>query len=408
MLSSKILKRRAPLSWIAALRARADVLNIPQIASSDNEGFFTHIQLNIAAPAKFKANSTLTGDLKAAGGAHEDATDDPFSLSALTALGDLGEMHPGHMNLVELGLYRRLEYMSTLFFSGRHIHGSTPPQPLEEDFIILRSFFRIAGICYLKIVTIDRLRRGALTICSSPLPRTFGLESDLRNYSQPGYRNTDHLPPLSFAHDGAAVMSRPSLSTFIVRELLYVVLSLLKGMEHSLPIRLNPSAFLGAFSFQGEDGDWVQIGDWPNAPGVSVAIEEERNRVDELIVQLTWDTSLLIPKIVASAEFDKYRSKPPEITSIPGAPLFTVELEDMEAVESLLQLGDDIEMDVETYASGNPQQRLEDEASDLDVGEGEEEIMDIDENWRPPLRRRVRMRMRMHRLGLRYWSNGAG
>ncbi len=90
-------------------------------------------------------------------------------------------------------------------------------------------------------------------------------------------------------------------------------------MEHSLPIRLNPSAFLGAFSFQGEDGDWVQIGDWLNAPSVSVAIEEERNRVDELIVQLTRDTSLLIPKIVASAEFDKYRSKPPEITSIRDA-----------------------------------------------------------------------------------------
>ncbi len=51
----------------------------------------------------------------------------------------------------------------------------------------------------------------------------------------------------------------------------------------------------------------------------------------------------------------------------------------MEAVESLLQLGEDVEMDVETYASGNPQQGLEDEASDLDVGDGEEEIMDIDE-----------------------------
>ncbi len=197
MLSSKNLKQCAPLSWIAALRAQADILNIPQISSSDKDvGFLLHSRpTQHRGSAKFKANSTLTGDLKAAGGAHEDATDDPFSLSVLTALGDLGEMHPGHMNLVELGLYRRLEYMSTLFFSGRHIHGSTPPQPLEEDFIILQSFFRIAGICYLKIVTIDCLRRGALTICSSPLPRTFGLESDLRNYSQPGYRNTDHFPP---------------------------------------------------------------------------------------------------------------------------------------------------------------------------------------------------------------------
>lgn len=343
-LSSKVLLDRAPPSWLEAQRARADIMNVPRVGSHYNEGFFTHVQLNVAAPAKFNAGTTLSSDLATAGGAHGDDNDDPHSLSALTPLGDLGDMHPGHMHIVELGLYRRLEYLSSFFFNGKHIHGATPPQPLSRDFELFRFFTRLMAICYPKLAAMDRFHWGAYSISPWPFITSF-FENNLRSL------NAAPAPPknnkLNFVHDGAAAMQRGSLVTFVLRDFLCFVLAVLKEWNRSLPIRVDPSAFLRSFSYRDANGQWVQLDGWQYAPGDSPIVDAERARVDADLQQRTWAISLLIPKVVASKPFEGYVMDPPPVTIIEGVhPTDNKDDDDDDfmVVEDMLLMADDIEM----------------------------------------------------------------
>lgn len=366
------------------------------MGSDNNEGFFTHVQLNIAAPAKFNSGATLSSDLGGAGVAHGDDGDDPHSLSALMALGDLGSMHPGNMHLVEFGLYKRLDYLTLFMFSGRHIHGATPPQPLTPDFIMQKFFTRLLTICYPKLLAMDRFNLGAYTISAWPfVDFQEYFEHDLRIYESALMPNSH----LNFAHDGGAAMQRPSLVSFIVRELLHLVLRIVAQVSPSLPIRMDPLSFLRSFSFQGEDGSWVQVGDWLLAPGISPAVDTERERIKDLLIVRTRASSLTIPKIVAG--FKEYLDAPPPITLVDGDDdgsqaevnddSSSVEIEidpDVLAYQErqamVLSRADDdsssTHLDVDVEMTGDVPQFVSGQQSYEQEEDGEVEVMDVDQD----------------------------
>ncbi|KLO04775.1 hypothetical protein SCHPADRAFT_947449 [Schizopora paradoxa] len=317
-LSSNVAELRLPRTWLELHNKHADVVNLPPVGGDFNKGYFTHTQLNIASPAKFNANSTLSSDLKTAGSAHDDGADDPFSLSAMTSIGDMGGLHPGHFHFPELGLYVRLDYMTTILFSGRHIHGSTPPQPLDPNFRLTIDIIRLTVICYLKLLASNRSRDGALAVCPSILPWGNGFEVNLAPHFDENHVLARRGPYLTFAREGEAVMPFILVVAFIVKELLATVVALLKAMEKSVPMRLDTSAFVGAFSFRDKDGVWRTVPSWENAPGGSKDVF--RKQVTDEYQEMIRQCSLLIPKVFSSDSFDKYRAKPPEVEEILGVP----------------------------------------------------------------------------------------
>ncbi|KLO05480.1 hypothetical protein SCHPADRAFT_946875 [Schizopora paradoxa] len=317
MLSSKVLEQRLYPDWLRVHNEHADVVNLPPVGGDINRGYFTHTQINIAAPAKYNANSTLSSDLKTAGSAHDDGADDPFSLSAMTSIGDLGDLHPGHFHFPELGLYVRLDYMTTVLFSGRHIHGSTPPQPLDPNFNITLDLIRLTVICYLKLLASNRSMDGSLAVCPSLLPQGSSFEVNLAPHFHDDHELAVRGPYLSFAREGEAVMPFVLLVTFIIREILATVVSLLRCMERSVPMRVDTSAFLRAFSYQDREGEWHPVPSWDNAPGVSQVTDAFRKQVTDEYQEWIKRCSVVIPKVVNSDSCKTYRIDPPKIEELP-------------------------------------------------------------------------------------------
>ena len=125
-----------------AMAEMAEMTALPRIGDSGNK-YCPAVQLNIARPQLYTSRTfirylsyrltyILVGDglteQGVFGGEHIDQGDSPCGLSAMVPCSDLPQGYEaGRFHLLSLGVYVVLDRIPVVYFTGRLLHGGTPP-----------------------------------------------------------------------------------------------------------------------------------------------------------------------------------------------------------------------------------------------------------------------------------------
>ncbi|TDL13460.1 hypothetical protein BD410DRAFT_846930 [Rickenella mellea] len=276
--------KEGPAERTEKCRTRSDILNLPEIGDPSNEGYVSNCQVNVAPSVLETSRSDMSGSLGNAGVSHFDTLDDGLGLTAIFAISDIPvDYDPGKLFLLEQNAYVVLKNYTVLVFSGLHRHGGSPPRAPVGAASVEPWALRVTVIWYPSRTFLNRNGNTSLAYTEE-----FGAVENSTKGT--GWRPT-------FAGCGLNLMQESSLRTYVVREIYYLIHSILATCPPSLHLDIDATAFFASLSFTDSDGTIQPIPPWPHAPGGPQ--DDERAVLLKDVEEYTAHVTSFIPLVAA-------------------------------------------------------------------------------------------------------------
>lgn len=221
--------------------------NIPPVAVSNNKGYVTNSQVNVAPAVEHSSINALKKALGVAGMAHRDRKDLEMMLTAMFAFSDLpAGYEEGEFYNVEAGVFVRIQNYTVFVFPARMYHGGTSPRA-PEGVRVEKWAYRMTAIWYPSAAVL--LRRGAFLLSSRG--NTI-LESPPDPLPNP--KPTKTLPRCSFAAYGHHIMQPNDLRMFFAKEILRVVLSAASELHPDASVLVDEDKLLESMFWYDDQG----------------------------------------------------------------------------------------------------------------------------------------------------------
>ncbi|KAJ6452986.1 hypothetical protein C8R45DRAFT_1112769 [Mycena sanguinolenta] len=217
-----------------ALKRRSSILNKASIGWANNWAFST-TQLNLALSRSeskaFQKGGSLSKDLGFFGGAHIDRGDAAGWYSNMTCNHDIPEYYdPEMFFILQIGAYRWVVI-------------SYPPR---------------------------RTVNGTARVTLAALPNNEALiipPEVLHTGAAKGWSPKPTTTRSSSIHEGATMMPRGSLVTFVVRWLVLLLFYVLQQLPAKFKVQMDPDLIIQAITYEADDGRRINVGPWEHAPG---------------------------------------------------------------------------------------------------------------------------------------------
>ncbi|KAJ6467225.1 hypothetical protein DFH09DRAFT_1111991 [Mycena vulgaris] len=274
-----------PPAVVKIIENHASMLNMPPLGIEGNFGYQT-CQVNVAPAEPFGSTKSLGEAMGDFGLPHRDKKDSPARFTNMTMASRLPDNYIlGKFYIPRLGIHFTLRNFDSVNFCGLNRHGGSPPMAPEGE-TVQNDAVRITLIQYPPGAMGDGL--GHLAVAALPggsgKETVLKMTAEMQNLDCESRRHRAFTNEANFAQDGQVVNDTRTHVTFMARMMLLLVIWITNQLPFVYGVRIDSDRFLGAFSFQVENGTRESVPVWENGPGFR----------DPTLVQTTNDGSNLI------------------------------------------------------------------------------------------------------------------
>ncbi|TFK51927.1 hypothetical protein OE88DRAFT_1644538 [Heliocybe sulcata] len=189
----------APLQRTDLMRNISEINQIPPLGHTDNQNFWTGLQVNVSRPVLHGANEQLRADLGRAGDVHPDVHNDIGSFTTMIVLTRTPETYtPAFFFLLEFGVFIQMDYRTIITFSGLRLHGRAPSTAPPTVDTIPEDCYSIITVLY-NTSDVAKLTKNRLSLFPPPIERRTAAELGVQA-----------LPPEAWQNDSEEFVNDPT------------------------------------------------------------------------------------------------------------------------------------------------------------------------------------------------------